>query len=95
MQWKPYTGNPFEGERIFKKLDQVELRTDYNGLILKTWDKYKLYYRVTDESESFTKEDMREIHEDGYYQGYEDGGFKDGCNPKKSFDEWLKQREGK
>jgi hypothetical protein len=96
MTWKPYTGSPFEGERIFKVVDKIETYT-YTDHYFKNEGEKANYWDGTfylDESESFTKEDMREAREEAFNAGYRliingiTGGYK-------SFDEWLKEREGK
>jgi hypothetical protein len=101
MTWKPYTGEPFEGERIIKVEDCGEILSVENYMYyevikdtnLKNWDVYYL-----DESESFTKEDMREARIEAFEAGMKEGYNNSGeflYNPKPIVDEWLKEREGK
>jgi hypothetical protein len=96
--WKPYLGQPFEGERIFKfKCGDVQKRFFYtfpeddvvrNNL---NWD--QVFY--LDESPSYSIEEERNIFNAGYTKGYEDNYHGNAWHPELSFDEWIKEREGK
>jgi hypothetical protein len=86
MTWKIYSGEPFEGERIFKFGSKFGI-ADFGTLkyyLESDWVKTAFYL---DESESFSIEDMRDAYLNGFDHAerfYEPQFF-----------EWLKGREGK
>jgi hypothetical protein len=85
MIWKIYSGEPFEGERIFKFGNGNIEKAKYHEI--ESWIHGWIGAKYLDESPSFSIEDMREA----YYAGFE----KAGESFVERFDEWLKQREGK
>jgi hypothetical protein len=94
--WKPYLGQPFEGERIFKfKCGDVI----NHGYFEEDGDPYPwgLFNNVCylDESPSYSIEEERNIFNAGYTKGYEDNYHGNAWHPELSFDEWIKEREGK
>jgi hypothetical protein len=99
MTWKPYNGESFEGLRLFKftEIESGHFWTDY--FLYETLLTLELLKSTTqfylDESESFTKEDMRECFEaGGNRRGYEPYSHDPNCKYEPSFDEWLNGREG-
>jgi hypothetical protein len=97
MTWKPYNGESFEGLRLFKftEIESGHFWTDY--FLYETLLTLELLKSTTqfylDESESFTKEDMREAFKAGERRR---GEFENNLPPyiNPSFDEWLNGREG-
>jgi hypothetical protein len=106
MQWKIYSGESFDGERIFKKSvdNHIFWVRTYKGNSNRHKNELELVMKVNkdlsvstifylDESESFTKEDMREAFKAGERRR---GEFENNLPPyiNPSFDEWLNGREG-
>jgi hypothetical protein len=102
MKWVNYTGQPFEGERIFKfKCGDVQKRFFYtfpeddvvrNNL---NWD--QVFY--LDESPSYSKEDIEKaIYEMWYSAKDGDKNIEEALIYSMKympfFDEWIKEREG-
>jgi hypothetical protein len=94
MRWVEYSGQPFEGERIFKITYFYEVKS-FNHSDIHNY--LKLYERgfndvfYLDESPSYSIEDMREAFEDGYNAAY----GSDAYSMNFDRDEWIKEREGK
>jgi hypothetical protein len=92
MTWKPYNGEPFEGERMFM-FKSGDVNKFKHSQMLELFDRRIEGIFYLDESESFTKEDMREAFEAGEKnnQFIVSDDFNTCTN---GFDEWLKEREG-